>query len=321
MQRRLATHIFPFAMATLALLVSAIELAPQATGQTGDGWTTLCSTTRPWAIGTRSARATGATRTARWLPTRRPVRTQPISSARPLIRIFSFTSNSGRATMPTAASSCAARTPASSRIGPAMRSDIFDQRKDPTYGTGGIVNFSEVNPMPKAGGKVEHLRDHRQRPANHGPHERPEDGRIAQRPVRRRAVGPAARGRCDQVSQGGDQAALAETEAAASPPNGNHTEDAAASVRQRAPGATGCFARQRAARQRPTASPPDIVQERSVGVCVGGRNRTEPPSEPHWPALIPASRIKLGPALHVAPDQRLGLGRRQGEQPAAGLGK
>ena len=31
--------------------------------------------------------------------------------------------------------------------------NIYDQRKDPTYGTGGIVNFVEVNPMPKAGGK------------------------------------------------------------------------------------------------------------------------------------------------------------------------
>ena len=31
--------------------------------------------------------------------------------------------------------------------------NIFDQRKDPTYGTGGIVNFAEVDPMPKAGGK------------------------------------------------------------------------------------------------------------------------------------------------------------------------
>jgi hypothetical protein len=29
----------------------------------------------------------------------------------------------------------------------------YDQRKDPTYGTGGIVHFVEVNPMPKAGGK------------------------------------------------------------------------------------------------------------------------------------------------------------------------
>jgi hypothetical protein len=31
--------------------------------------------------------------------------------------------------------------------------NIFDQRPDPTYGTGAIVKFAEVNPMPKAGGK------------------------------------------------------------------------------------------------------------------------------------------------------------------------
>ena len=31
--------------------------------------------------------------------------------------------------------------------------NIFDQRKDPTYGTGAIVHFVEVNPMHKAGGK------------------------------------------------------------------------------------------------------------------------------------------------------------------------
>ena len=31
--------------------------------------------------------------------------------------------------------------------------NIFDQRKDPTYGTGAVVHYVEVNPMPKAGGK------------------------------------------------------------------------------------------------------------------------------------------------------------------------
>jgi hypothetical protein len=31
--------------------------------------------------------------------------------------------------------------------------NIFDQRPDPSYGTGGIVNFVEVDPMPEAGGK------------------------------------------------------------------------------------------------------------------------------------------------------------------------
>jgi hypothetical protein len=31
--------------------------------------------------------------------------------------------------------------------------NIFDTRKDPSYGTGAIVRFVEVNPMPKVGGK------------------------------------------------------------------------------------------------------------------------------------------------------------------------
>ena len=31
--------------------------------------------------------------------------------------------------------------------------NIFDQRPDPSYGTGALVHFAEVNPMPKAGGK------------------------------------------------------------------------------------------------------------------------------------------------------------------------
>ena len=31
--------------------------------------------------------------------------------------------------------------------------NIFDTRPDPSYGTGAIVYFAEVNPMPKAGGK------------------------------------------------------------------------------------------------------------------------------------------------------------------------
>ncbi len=31
--------------------------------------------------------------------------------------------------------------------------NIFDKRPDPSYGTGGIVNFAKVEPRPKAGGK------------------------------------------------------------------------------------------------------------------------------------------------------------------------
>jgi len=31
--------------------------------------------------------------------------------------------------------------------------NIFDQRKDPSYGTGAITRYVEIDPMPKAGGK------------------------------------------------------------------------------------------------------------------------------------------------------------------------
>ena len=31
--------------------------------------------------------------------------------------------------------------------------NIFDKRPDPDYGTGAIVNFAKVSPMPKAAGK------------------------------------------------------------------------------------------------------------------------------------------------------------------------
>jgi hypothetical protein len=31
--------------------------------------------------------------------------------------------------------------------------NIFDQRPDPSYGTGAIVNVAKVEPMPKAGGQ------------------------------------------------------------------------------------------------------------------------------------------------------------------------
>jgi hypothetical protein len=31
--------------------------------------------------------------------------------------------------------------------------NIFDKRPDPSYGTGAIVNFAKVSPMPRAGGK------------------------------------------------------------------------------------------------------------------------------------------------------------------------
>ena len=55
--------------------------------------------------------------------------------------------------MPIAASSSAAADPKKIGDKTCYEVNIFDQRKDPSYGTGAITSFVEVNPMPKAGGK------------------------------------------------------------------------------------------------------------------------------------------------------------------------
>ena len=320
MQRRLATHIFPFAMGLLASLISAIELAPQATGQTGDGWTTLLDdkTMGDWnKVGESNSRHEDGAVVADKKTGQDPGYLVSKASYKDFQLHVEFwasdDANSGVFLRCQDPSKLADRS--------CYEVNIFDQRKDPTYGTGGIVNFSEVNPMPKAGGKwntFEITAKGRQITVLLNGQKTVElhNGLFVEGPL-----GLQHGGRCDQVSQGGGQAALAETEAAASPPNGNHSEDAAASVCQRAPGATGCIARQRAARQRPTASPPDIVQGAFNGRLWGGHNRTEPPFRASLAGANPRLADQLGPALHVAPDQRLGLGRRQGEQPAAGLGR
>jgi hypothetical protein len=46
-----------------------------------------------------------------------------------------------------------AQDPAKIGADNSYEANIFDQRPDPSYGTGAIVNFAKVSPMPKAGGQ------------------------------------------------------------------------------------------------------------------------------------------------------------------------
>ena len=86
--------------------------------------------------------------------------------------------------------------------------NIFDQRPDPTYGTGAIVKVAAVVAHAQGGRQVEHLRDHRPRQAPDPGAERREDGRRRGRQARQRADRAAVGARHDQVPQGRDHAAL-----------------------------------------------------------------------------------------------------------------
>ena len=87
--------------------------------------------------------------------------------------------------------------------------NIFDQRKDPTYGTGSITHFVEVNPMPKAGGKwntYEITAKGRQITVVLNGQKTAE---LHNNLFAERTAHAAARRRRDQVPQGRDQAAVA----------------------------------------------------------------------------------------------------------------
>ena len=90
--------------------------------------------------------------------------------------------------------------------------NIWDTRKDPSYGTGAVVNFAEVNPMPKAGGKwntFEITAKGRQISVTMNGQKTVDfrNGMFEEGPVHA-AVRRRRHRRTDQVPQGRDQAAL-----------------------------------------------------------------------------------------------------------------
>jgi 3-keto-disaccharide hydrolase len=136
-------------VALLAASVAAIQLAPQAVGQTGSGWVQL--------FDGKSMDGWTSTGEANWrvedgalvadkgkgghLVTKDSYKNFMIHS-----EFWSDeAANSGIFIRCKDPKAIGART--------CYEVNIYDKRPDPSYGTGAIVYFAEVNPMPKAAGK------------------------------------------------------------------------------------------------------------------------------------------------------------------------
>jgi 3-keto-disaccharide hydrolase len=136
-------------VALLAASVAAIQLAPQAVGQTGSGWVQL--------FDGKSMDGWTSTGEANWrvedgalvadkgkgghLVTKDSYKNFMIYS-----EFWSDeAANSGIFIRCKDPKAIGART--------CYEVNIYDKRPDPSYGTGAIVYFAEVNPMPKAAGK------------------------------------------------------------------------------------------------------------------------------------------------------------------------
>jgi len=136
-------------VALLALGVTAIQLAPQAAGQSGPGWITL--------VDGKSMDGWTPTGEANWRVEDGAIVADKGKGGHLVSKdsyknfmIYSEfwadeAANSGIFIRCKDPKQIGART--------CYEVNIFDTRPDPTYGTGSIVYFAEVNPMPKAAGK------------------------------------------------------------------------------------------------------------------------------------------------------------------------
>jgi hypothetical protein len=145
-------RVVALALALVALSFAAVRLAPEASGQTGEGWVVLLDgkSMGDWnQVGETNWRVEDGAIVADKRTSKDPAHLVSKASYKDFQIYAEFwasdNANSGIFIR--------CQDPAKITDRSCYEVNIFDQRKDPTYGTGGIVHFVEVNPMPKAGGK------------------------------------------------------------------------------------------------------------------------------------------------------------------------
>jgi len=150
--QRLSTRVFAGAIGLVILTFAAVHLVPQASGQTGEGWVTLLDDKNigDWdRVGETNWRLEDGAVVADKRTSEGNaylVSKTPYADFQLYAEFWaSDDANSGIFIRCSDPMNIGDRT--------CYEVNIFDQRPDPTYGTGGIVHFVEVDPMSKAGGK------------------------------------------------------------------------------------------------------------------------------------------------------------------------
>ena len=150
--RRVSTRPFALAIALIVITLATSYVMPQASAQTGEGWITLLDGENMgdwdrvgdtnWRLEDGAVVADNRTiEGAAHLVSKTPYKDFELH-----VEFWaSDDANSGIFLRCSDPSKISART--------CYEVNIYDQRKDPTYGTGAIVFYAEINPMPKAGGK------------------------------------------------------------------------------------------------------------------------------------------------------------------------
>jgi hypothetical protein len=151
--QRISIQAAALVIGLIGLAFAAIPFSPQAVGQSGDGWVQLFDgkTLDGWAkSGEANWRVEDGAIVADKLMMPKGTAHLITKNAYKDFQIHAEfwaddDANSGIFIRCTDPKTIGAKT--------CYEVNIYDKRKDPSYGTGAVVNFAEVHPMPKAGGK------------------------------------------------------------------------------------------------------------------------------------------------------------------------
>ena len=150
--QRVSTRTFALAVGLAVAAFAAVQFSPGASGQTGEGWITLLDSKNmgEWdKVGESNWRLEDGAVVADKVGSTGAGHLVSKNSYKDFqVHVEFWASDDANSGIYLRCQDRAKITDKS-----CYEANIFDQRKDPTYGTGGIVHFAEVNPMPKAGGK------------------------------------------------------------------------------------------------------------------------------------------------------------------------
>jgi hypothetical protein len=147
-----STRVFTLA-AVLVFAGAAIYATPPATGQTGSGWVSLFDGKTIGNEWDRTGEANWRVEDGAIVADKRTSKETAHLVTKNSYKDFEIYAEFWASDDANSGIFIRCMNPKSPGARTCYEVNIFDQRKDPTYGTGSIVYFTEVNPMPKAGGK------------------------------------------------------------------------------------------------------------------------------------------------------------------------
>jgi hypothetical protein len=151
--QRLSTRALPFAVGLIIATAAILSVTPRAVGQTGAGWVSLFDGKTIGSEWDRVGESNWRVEEGAIVADKRTSEGAAHLVTKNKYKDFQVYVEFWASDDANSGIFLRCQDPAKITDRSCYEVNIFDQRKDPTYGTGGIVNFVEVNPMPKAGGK------------------------------------------------------------------------------------------------------------------------------------------------------------------------